>query len=47
MTDEAVRKPSTDETADPGWSPVATTIACDWCGECEWCLNYSPGARDD
>ena len=30
------------ETADPGWSPVATTIACDWCGECEWCLNYPP-----
>ena len=32
----------TAESADPGWSPVATTIACDWCGECEWCLNYYP-----
>lgn len=26
-----------------GWNPVAATVACDWCGECEWCRTYPTG----
>lgn len=33
----AIEPRTSSASSDAGWSPVATTVACDWCGECEWC----------